>query len=220
MPDPSRPSHEPTAHLRVFAQVGSVQLVYRPALLAQTDGGGQVLCDLEERHIATRLLPWTTIDTTHLFAASDEELQSLAALRHLPRDARTMAEIGKWLTSRGHEGVPLVRLLIQGSIGPDFRLVPHLVRPPALPKRLPVMPIPQSSGSLCPVTKEDLNSAIEALRRLAGLLWGIRLGAYRFVGFPVYRASAGGDNALHVPAATAWPRRFSITAGIMRGAMP
>ena len=76
---------------------------------------------------------------------------------------------------------------------------------PTLPKRLPVLPIPQVAAPAYPVAEEDLRSAVEELRRVVGLLWGTGIGDCRLTGLPVYRASCGDNNLLHVQAAMSWP---------------
>ena len=167
----------------------SVELVYRPMLLAETDGKAHFLYDFESRGLVTHLAPCRTVEIGHLLDCSDQEIQILAALRRMPRKLRSLSEITSWLAEHGHTEPRLVELVVRGFVGPSYRITSTLSTAPAVSTKLTTPPLPSDTGQVLVMAEALLVGAIQELRRVLALLWGQSLGSAHPVGLPICVAS-------------------------------
>lgn len=180
----------------------SVQLVYRPMLLAETERKALLLYDFTSRSLVTHLAPWRAVGISHLLACTAEELQVLAALRRMPRKLRSLIEITAWLGTQGHPDANILDPMVQGLVSPNYRLNGAFQSVPALAESVSPSPIPADSVTIQPVRVREADQAKLDLRRVLTLLWGAPLDSARLVGLPVWSTQA--PARMNLPAATSW----------------
>jgi len=184
----------------------SVELVYRPILLAETDSKAHLLYDSESRALVTHLAPWREVEIGRLFDCSDQELRILAALRRMPRRHRDFSEIEAWLGENGHAEPSLAKLVVRGLVGPDYRIPSVLSTAPAVSTKLTTSPLPGDPGQVLAVAERVVAGAAQELRRVLALLWNRFLRSAYPVGLPIY-VVGGPEWVLRLSVGREWPWR-------------